>query len=389
MTSLTKRSRDWPYSASSRGKLVAVSSSSTLPPQVALVSRAARGGHPRYCAELAAALANRGAEVTIIEPAEAYEAHADLHRNASVTNAAISGPDAGWFRQEIEIGRILRRRRKTVGTVVFHDTSPIRIGLITMLKTTTSWTPVTMVHNTEAHLDSAREQFKHSAALAALAVPHRVLVHNERQREELSASAFVRATTIDVVPHGTWTDAPALESGSEARPHHNLLLFGVMRSNSGLDVLLDAAPTLEREYPDITIKVVGASSSTDVAHQLKSLGRFSFIDVRDEFVSDDEAAELFAWAGFVLLPYTDYSSESGVLMQAIAHSVPVISSAGTSVADRVCELAMGPSPTGSFLEQIRAALTASDDEYAAWQSNLAAAQESFQWDDHARILLND
>ncbi len=365
-----------------------MSRSSNLPPQVALVSRAARGGHPRYCAEVANALADRGAEVTIIEPAEAFNAHAHLHAGKTVTNEPISGPDKGWARQELEIGRILRRRRKTIGTVIFHDTSPARVGLIGMVKATTSWTPITMVHNTQSHLTSTRERLKHAAALAALAVPHRVLVHNDRQRGELLDMRTNRSTDIDVVPHGTWTESPEL-AASTTPNRNNVLFFGVMRNNSGLDVLLDAAPSIDRDYPNTTIKVVGSSSSPEVAHQLAALGRFETIEVRNEFVPDEEAVDLFAWAGFALVPYTDYSSESGVVMQAIAHGVPVISTAGTSVADRVRELEIGPAPTGSLRDQLHAGLTATDDEYAHWRANLVAARESFQWDEHARRILDE
>ena len=352
---------------------------------VAIVSRAAFGGHPRYCAELANALAGEGASVEIIEPAAAFRANPHV---AGVSNHAISGPDSGWFRQEMQIAKTLLQRRKSGGTVVFQDTSPIRVALIALLRAATAWTPVTMVHNTTSHLTSARERLKHAAALAALTVPHRVLVHNERQRSELGELALVRSTQIDVVPHGTWSTAPELVLSNGAGERRNLLFFGVMRNNSGLDVLAAAAPTIDSEFADANIRVVGTATTQEISEQLASLQRFSTIDARTAFVSDDEAAELFAWAGFVLIPYTDYSSESGVLMQAISHGVPVITTPGTSVADRVAELDIGPAPTGSFLDQLRAGLTASDADYARWQANLVSARESFRWDEHAQILLH-
>lgn len=363
-------------------------SPSSPPAQVALVSRAARGGHPRYCAEVAAALADQGAEVTIIEPEEAFAAHSGLLADKNVQNSPITAPNrGGWLRQEFGIAKALLRQRKTAGTVVFHDTSPIRIVLIGLLRAATSWTPVTMVHNTEPHLTSRRERLKHTAAMTALSIPHRVLVHNGRQRTELSDSRLVRSTHIDVVPHGTWTSSGALPSTAGIRDRNHLLCFGVMRTNSGLDELLDIAPVIDREHMYVKFKVVGSSTSDAVANQIAELAKFNTIEARDDFVSDNEAVAMFTWAGFVVVPYTNYSSESGVVMQAIAHGVPIITSPNTSVADRVAELKIGPDPAGSLLDQLLAGLEATDEEYASWQLNLDLARETFRWDEHARIIL--
>ncbi len=362
---------------------MAVPSSTSPATHVALVSRAARGGHPRYCAEVANALAAQGAEVTLIEPAAAFATHQHLHADQHVINAPISGPDAGWFRQEIEIGRILRRQRKSGGIVVFQDTSPVRAGLIGMLRTTTSWIPVTMVHNTKAHLTSKREQIKHTAAIAALAIPHRALVHNERQRAELVKLPFVRSE-IDLVAHGTWSDVAA--AGEVERS--GILFFGAMRNNSGVGELLKIADSLDRELPAGSITVAGSPVTRQVGDQLRRLGTHQAFNVQAAFVSEADTSALFAAARFALLPYVDYSSESGVLMQAIAHQVPVITAGMTSVADRVRELDIGPPPTGSLLDQIRAAMSASDAQYDGWRANLAKAAADRTWDAHAAVILN-
>ena len=357
----------------------------TPAPRVVLVSRAARGGHPRYCAEVATALAEHGAEVTVLEPAAAF-ASTELLNHASVDNAPISGPKRGWLVQEVEIAMTFIAERKTVGTAVFHDTSPFRALLIALLRAATSWTPVTMVHNTRPHITSFKERIKHYGAMTALAVPHRVLVHNERQRAELAKNPLVRATSIDIVPHGSWTHTTTPSAVVARRT--TLLMFGVMRNNSGLDVLLRAAPAIAREFPDVEIVVAGSPTSPEVEALLAKLDAFDNIAVRAEFIDNDEVASLFRKARFVLLPYVDYSSESGVLMQAVANQIPVITAGATSVADRVRELSLGPDPTGALIDQVREAMNAPPSQYDEWRSNLAAAAQANTWSTHAAIVLD-
>ena len=349
------------------------------------MSRAARGGHPRYCAEVAAALAERGAEVTILEPAEAF-ASTEVLNAPTVDNAPISGPGRGWLRQEVEIAMTFIAERKTVGTAIFHDTSPARAVLIALLRAATNWTPVSMVHNTRPHITSVKERLKHYGAMTALAVPHRVLVHNTRQRDELAKNPLVRATSIDVVPHGSWTHTTTPSAVVARRT--TLLMFGVMRNNSGLDVLLSAAPAIAREFPDTKIVVAGSPTSPEVEGLLDKLAAFDNIEVHAGFIDNDEVASLFRKARFVLLPYVDYSSESGVLMQAVSNQIPVITAGATSVADRVREFDLGPDPTGALIDQVREAMQAPPSRYDQWQSNLAAAARANTWSTHAAIILD-
>ena len=87
-------------------------------------------------------------------------------------------------------------------------------------------------------------------------------------------------------------------------------------------------------------------------------------------------------------PYVDYSSESGVLMQAVANQIPVITAGATSVADRVRELSLGPDPTGALIDQVREAMNAPPSQYDEWRSNLAAAAQANTWSTHAAIVLD-
>ena len=356
------------------------------PERVVIVSRASRGGHPRYCAELARALVGEGAEVAIAQPAQAFKETSALLDGVSVERVGLPDVSEGWLRQELAIISFLRRRGGP-GIVVFEETSPLRAVSLLLLTRQTSWSFATMVHNTRPHGAGALDRVRHEVGLAALLVPHRVLVHNQLQRAEVEALRQNRATSIDVVPHGPWTRESAAGLTERDAGATKLLLFGVMRANSGLGAVGTLADALVSRT-DVTISVMGNPASDSVRHELELLRAKPNVDVVPEFIPDADVPAVFASHHFMLLPYEGYTSESGVLMEAVSHGLPVITAGESSIADRVAGLGLGPFPSGSLLEQTLQALDATADEREQWRRNLATARTASSWQRHAQILLN-
>ena len=356
------------------------------PPPVVIVSRAPRGGHPRYCAELARALCDEGAEVAIAQPAAAFQETAALLDEVPIERVRLPDVSAGWYRQEAAIISFLRRRGGP-GIVLFEETSPLRAATLWFLKRQTSWSFATMVHNTRPHGTGVLDRLRHELGLAALAVPHRVLVHNDTQRTEVEESWQNRSTMIDVVPHGPWSRETVVEVSERESGSTKLLMFGVMRANSGLAAIGALADALASRT-DVSISVMGKPAAGVVGRELDSLRSKRNVEVVSEFIPDADVPAIFAAHDYMLLPYEGYTSESGVLMEAISHGLPVITAGEGSVADRVSELGLGPMPEGSLIQQSLAALEATDEEREQWRVNLATARTDSSWARHAKILLN-
>ena len=357
--------------------------------RVVIVSRAPRGGHPRYSAELARAVHEQGAEVALVQPAEAFADTAALLDGFPIERVSIPEISRGWFRQEAAIIGFLKRRGGP-GIVLFEETSPMRALSLLLLTRQTTWSLVTMVHNTRAHGHGRADRARHKLAMAALAVPHRVLVHNELQRDELLQMRSTRATSIDVVPHGLWTRHAHGDAGSPTLDGfvNRLLMFGVMRDNSGLSELEVLARRLSSERPEATISVIGKAASDAVSAQLARLSVLPNVEVRAGFVADEEVPEIFDRHDALVLPYTNYSSESGVLIEAVGYRMPVITAGDGSVVRRVRELGIGPAPDGSLLDQTIEALDASRVEREHWDQQLLAARAALSWTRQAEILLD-
>ncbi len=123
--------------------------------------------------------------------------------------------------------------------------------------------------------------------------------------------------------------ACSLEGGKEhisrqsADHGTNFLFFGNIHHYKGLDILIKAANLLAAERNDFTVTIAGKCS--DFAPYEAMIERSERFNLRISLIPSGEVPGLFAAADFLVLPYWDVT-QSGPLMLALAHRVPVISS---------------------------------------------------------------
>jgi glycosyltransferase involved in cell wall biosynthesis len=109
-----------------------------------------------------------------------------------------------------------------------------------------------------------------------------------------------------------------------------VLFFGLLRSDKGLDVLVEALPALVAQVPGARLEVVGSPRMAIEPLQERAavLGVSERIAWDLRFVSDSEADAAFARASVVCLPYRSIEN-SGVLAEALRHGVvPVATAVG-------------------------------------------------------------
>ena len=146
-----------------------------------------------------------------------------------------------------------------------------------------------------------------------------LFVHSTGLKEQLSRELGARAPPVVAIPHGVWT-GHAARSG----PSHDgyLLLFGVMRRNKGLHLMLDAL----RHLPGKRLVLAGGfperSFAREIRHRIDS-ERLP-VTLLDRVVPEPEVAILYAGAALAVLPYTEFHAQSGVLHLAIGYGVPAV-----------------------------------------------------------------
>lgn len=151
-----------------------------------------------------------------------------------------------------------------------------------------------------------------------------LFVHTDDLREHLSAFLGEGHPPIFVVPHGVWGYPGSAAVSSEERVlRRHLLFFGVIRPNKGLHILLRAMERLT----DCTLTVAGVPQEPRYQEQIRTLVKQlppDRVELIERFVEEDEVVRLFDRSSLVVLPYTSFAAQSGVLHEALAFGLPVV-----------------------------------------------------------------
>jgi glycosyltransferase involved in cell wall biosynthesis len=161
----------------------------------------------------------------------------------------------------------------------------------------------------------------------------RVVVHSERAVRELTGLGLAR-DKLRRIPHPVFSPRLTLPPPTG----RTLLFFGLIRDYKGLDVLVRAL----RDVPEARLVVAGDPvDPVEPARRLADeLGVDGRVDWRLGFVTDDELPSLMREAAAVVLPYRRLDS-SGVLATAFGYGRPVVVTDVGSLGEQVREFGAG------------------------------------------------
>jgi glycosyltransferase involved in cell wall biosynthesis len=310
---------------------------------ICMYTPTADGGHALYTRELLTAIAELGparrvaAElVTCVDLAaenrtDLYPIHAVLpplvHRSTYRTRLGWAGSRVVYFAKRERAFLDWIAHRSDIDVVHFQeytawhapwDWPRLRRRSIALLYT---------VHNVFLHHyhNQIFKTIRDSSFRRAWRDCDALIVHSEGLREALADFLGRRHPPIHVTPHGVWSrigqPEPLPEPRKSSRPR--LLFFGVIRPNKGLHVLLRAMERL----PTCDLTVAGAPEDPGYHARVRDLvGRLppDRVEMIDHYVDESDVPAIFTRSQLVVLPYTTFASQSGVLHQALAYGVPVV-----------------------------------------------------------------
>jgi glycosyltransferase involved in cell wall biosynthesis len=225
----------------------------------------------------------------------------------------------------------------------------------------------------------------------ALRLCDALFVHSENLRRQLAEFLGPRHPPIFVTPHGVWKSADdnlTATSPEERLRRRRLLFFGVIRPNKGLHVLLDAMEDLV----DCTLTVAGQPQDVRYLEQIRAMVRRlppSRIELLDRFVEDDEMVRLFDRSSLVVLPYTSFAAQSGVLHDALAHGLPVVATDVGALGESVRSWDIGqvvpPNDAAALAGAIRQMLT--PERYGQASAAVNRVSENLSWNRVAEVLI--
>ena len=230
-----------------------------------------------------------------------------------------------------------------------------------------------------------RRFFRRGLALARTKADA-VLVPSQSTLDDCVAAGF-KPSVLKLVPHGV--SVPAIDAAAVTAfvaahqlPERYVLWCGTLEPRKNLPTLLAAFAIVRKHDPTLNLVLVGptgwgeVSVPRELAEDVRLLG----------FLPTDELHA--AYAGARVFCYPSLREGFGLpVLEAMAHGVPVVTSAGTAMAEFVGEagILVDPLDTDALAAGIEAALTDRHDELATAASKQAT---HYSWDTAAQLTVD-
>lgn len=230
---------------------------------------------------------------------------------------------------------------------------------------------VSTVHDVVPHQSRVPRALERALLARQYRAAGTIVVHHERVRDRLLSEFDVDPGRVELVHH--WVipsePRPRVRPGDPA----TVLFFGTLRRNKGVAVLLDAISRL-RDLPDVRFVVCGGGAP-EIEESVRAAATADpRVTAEIGYASAGRKHELYESADLVVLPYTEFASQSGVLHDAYSRHAPVLVTEVGALGETVREDGTGwvvpPGDAGALSDAIVAALA---DPVALQAASRAAA----------------
>lgn len=244
------------------------------------------------------------------------------HTYSVVRDLPDPAPPAQWrvlLRPWRAIERCTRRRRMSKGFDVVHiETLTYEVDAFDLPRLARRVPVVAVVHDVEPHV-------------ARLPIAIQAWLHRRVYRSDVDFVVFHPTLALELtdrygVDPARIHSLPLPLTGDRflacpGRPPM-VLFFGSLRANKGVDVLCEAIRVLD--LPGVRFVVAGRGDP-DIEKRLTDLAaRDPRLELDLATIDTDRKLRLFAEASCIVLPYTSFHSQSGVLADAYAARRPLV-----------------------------------------------------------------
>jgi glycosyltransferase involved in cell wall biosynthesis len=185
-----------------------------------------------------------------------------------------------------------------------------------------------IVHDIESLLHPGKK----SSIKKCLNLSDYIIVHNEFCKEELIKKAGDSfREKISIIPHGNFIEEEK-GSGPGSLPgeikfdkKNYVLFFGMIKKSKGLDILLEAMKEVDKDVHLIVAGRLRDETAYRIEERINQFGVSDRVQLVFRYITNEERNSLFNRCSIVVLPYKRVY-QSGVLLQAMSHGIPVIAS---------------------------------------------------------------
>jgi glycosyltransferase involved in cell wall biosynthesis len=316
-----------------------------------MVSWSATGGLPRYIDELTSALRRhagiptRWVASTDLEPGYAQDVARVLPplRHRSAYASPVSWLAGRWSYYRTLTSALLEEVDRGRPDLVHFQELPPLFGRGLLRRVRRLGVPVVLtVHNTTSHQHRRRwhRLVRDADFRRAWRQADALIVHTEAIGQRVGEILGSHHPPVVTAVFGAWTRGGARRDAAQPREPARLLMFGTVRPTKGYEIALEALRHLSHDF---TLTIAGEPHTRAYGAEVKGLAaglgdRVRFVE---RHVPAEDVVTLFHDHDLVLLPYTTFEAQSGVLRDAIACETPVVVSDVPDLADVVCEFGIG------------------------------------------------
>lgn len=215
-----------------------------------------------------------------------------------------------------------------------------------------------------------------------------LIVHHAEASFQLQRRFHIRPEKISVIPHGTFSLGADPLPMPCTKTERIALLFGSIRENKGIHLAIQAVQQLRREGHAITLRICGSSSMSERIYWEKCKELIASapygIEVLDRYIADSELHEVIGSSHFLILPYKEFHSQSGVAALALSNGRPVIATRAGGLAEVVIPgktgIAIAAPRLADVKNALHEALQLSDDQLRSMSAGCATLfRTKYSW----------
>jgi glycosyltransferase involved in cell wall biosynthesis len=327
-------------------------------PKVIVCTPEPRDGAAKYAAELVIALARAGCNVVLLCPANFAYSESILQANGElVYSPERDVSSASLLRRILRNLRFMASAARTQYDVtrpgdIVHFQNPLHLPLgfiFYRLVRLRGASIILTAHDPLPHrwrfpkfLQGMERRMLGWAYQSADAI----VVHNASGKRVLLDLFHVPRDRVHTIPHGADPDNQR-ESKYPEFDCLRLLAFGGIRENKGLHYAIEAVQKLRGQLSiPVRLTISGKLYTAAETQYWKRCMQMiendpEGIEVSEGFVADADIPSLFARHHALILPYSDFFSESGVAALAVSHRRPILATTAGGLGEMIDQFECG------------------------------------------------
>ena len=213
-----------------------------------------------------------------------------------------------------------------------------------------------------------------------------LVVHTKKNYDELVNKFNIKKEKIVVIPHGVEMDSSTIGI-TDGKDYLNIqddkkyvLFFGAIRESKGLDILIQAMEGLENVGLIIAGNTMQGEDFKSYEKMILENNINAICHIR--YIEEEEIPLFFKASDLLALPYKEFYSQSGVLMQAITYKLPVVATTEGGMSEIIDSYGVGEVCVSNNVQALRHSIVKvinNNDELSKYKKNMETAYTEMGW----------